>query len=466
MQILNRISMRNIITFIFLTTLHFFVHAQNVPNGDFEKWRIRDHYKPAGMTATIRNAERSTDSWEGNYSLKLSNTFIPSSRGYRSYAFNVDKAKNIDGVAFTGDALSIAFWTKYDLAYGDTARVYVILRDKGVYKGKVDFRFTGTSQGEWVKYSVPIEWTSSHSVDSVWINLYSYADYGVDGDGYVLFDDIHFTNLDERQMDFENHGFENWDNIGINYPNGWRSLDLLYYDTYYSFFYEPTVFQVQGEDAFQGESSMLVKNAKSNGSGGSRYGYCFLGLENNDYYTPFFSIDTFKYLQGYYKYIPDGDDTASINLRTWGKGAYKSNDYYYLGPAAEWTFFAFPINYNTSAIKADSAALIFYSGKTTDVRGPNSSLYLDNIELVMEPKSLGIEKIHRANQIYPNPFEHTITIQCYDNDILSIYNGMGKLIAQRAVLPGKNQIHLTQLSSGLYFIKTHKQSWTTKVIKR
>ena len=200
MQILNRISMRNIITFIFLTTLHFFVHAQNVPNGDFEKWRIRDHYKPAGMTATIRNAERSTDSWEGNYSLKLSNTFIPNSRGYRSYAFNVDKAKNIDGVAFTGDALSIAFWTKYDLAYGDTARVYVIFRDKGVYKGKVDFRFTGTSQGEWVKYSVPIEWTSSHSVDSVWINLYSYADYGVDGDGYVMFDDIHFTNLDERQM--------------------------------------------------------------------------------------------------------------------------------------------------------------------------------------------------------------------------------------------------------------------------
>jgi hypothetical protein len=64
MQILNRISMRNIITFIFLTTLHFFVHAQNVPNGDFEKWRIRDHYKPAGMTATIRNAERSTDSWK------------------------------------------------------------------------------------------------------------------------------------------------------------------------------------------------------------------------------------------------------------------------------------------------------------------------------------------------------------------------------------------------------------------
>ena len=112
------------------------------------------------------------------------------------------------------------------------------------------------------------------------------------------------------------------------------------------------------------------------------------------HYTPHFPIDTFKYLQGYYKYIPDGDDTARINLRTWGKGQYKSNDNFYLSAASNWTFFAFPINYYTSPIMADSAGLIFYSGKTDSVRGPNSSLYLDNLELVMQPKSMGINAIN------------------------------------------------------------------------
>ncbi|MDG1720481.1 MAG: hypothetical protein P8I31_04420, partial [Bacteroidia bacterium] len=185
-----------IILLCFLNAV-FFVNAQNIPNGDFEKWRVRDHFKPTGMTCTVRNSERTLDAKEGQYAIKLSNTYVPNSRGYRSYALNVDNVNGYDGVAFHGDPLSLCFWAKYDLAAGDTARVYAVFREKGTYKGKVDFRFTGSSNDEWVRYSVPIEWSSSRNADSVWINLYSYADYGVDGDGFVIFDDIHFTNLND-----------------------------------------------------------------------------------------------------------------------------------------------------------------------------------------------------------------------------------------------------------------------------
>jgi hypothetical protein len=458
--------MKHIVILSCLFNAILFVNAQNIPNGDFENWRVKDHYKPTGMTATVRNAERTSDAKEGQYALKLSNTYVPNSRGYRSYAFNEDNENGYDGVAFNGEPLSLCFWAKYDLAEGDTARVYAIFREKGTYKGKVDFRFTGKSNNEWLRYSVPIEWTSSRTADSVWINLYSYADYGVDGDGFVIFDDIHFTNLNERQEDIFNHGFEDWQNIGVKYPAGWRTIELVSYERSYSFLYEPTVFNITESDVFMGENSLLVKNAYSNSSGNLRYGYCYLGTENNDYYTPHFPIDTFKYLQGYYKYLPDGDDTARINLRTWEKGKYKSNDNFYLSAANEWTFFAFPINYYSGTATADSAGLIFYSGKTDSIRGPNSSLYLDNLELVMQPKSLGVHTLDENISIYPNPFQQNITIESTESNTLDIYNTLGKRIATHKIIQDNNTLDVAELPVGIYYLKTRKQSWTKKVIKQ
>ena len=54
------------------------------------------------------------------------------------------------------------------------------------------------------------------------------------------------------------------------------------------------------------------------------------GDENDDYYTPHTPfLDTFKYLQGYYKFLPDGPDTARITVRTFanGQGRRSYNDF-------------------------------------------------------------------------------------------------------------------------------------------
>lgn len=442
------------------------VFSQNIPNGDFEQWEVRDHFQLNNYYSPTRNVERSSDAKEGKYALKLSNTYIENSTGYRGYAHNASKANGVDGVAFSGDALSLVFWSKHDLAQGDTARVYAIFRDKGVYKGKVDFRFTGSSNGNWLKYSVPIEWNGNRLVDSVWLYFYSYADAAVDGDGFVLFDDVHFTKLNQRQMDFANSGFEDWTNIGLNFPTAWRSLDLLVYDTYTSFLYEPTTASVTKTEAFRGERSLLVKNAYSNANGNLRYGYCFIGTENDDYYTPSFPTDTFKYLQGYYKYIPDGDDTARINYRTWEKGAGKSYDNLFLPASQEWKFFTLPINYYSKTARPDSAALIIYSGKTDSVRGPNSALYIDELNLVMEPKGVGIEEISNYIRLYPNPTSANLHIESAVNDNISFYNCIGENVGTFNLYPGHNIISTSDFQSGLYFIKSnHTNQWIQKIVK-
>ena len=65
-------------------------------------------------------------------------------------------------------------------------------------------------------------------------------------------------------------------------------------------------------------------------------------------------------------------------------------DILYLPASSEWKFFTLPINYYSKTAMPDSAALIIYSGKTDSVRGPNSSLYIDELKLVMEPKGVGV----------------------------------------------------------------------------
>lgn len=452
----------------YIVVLYTLLLAAQVPNGDFENWEVRDHFKLNNYYSPTRNVQRSSDAKEGKYSLKLSNTYIENSTGYRGYAYNIDKPNGVNGFAYSGDALSLVFYSKHELAIGDTARVYAIFRDKGVYKGKVDFRFTGSSNGDWIKYSVPIEWNGSRLTDSVWLYFYSYADAAVDGDGFVLFDDVHFTKLNQRQPDITNFGFEDWENTGLSFPKSWRSLDLLVYDTYVSYLYEPTTTKVTSTEAFRGDASLLVKNAYSNASGSLRYGYCFIGTENNDYYTPCFATDTFKYLQGYYKYLPDGDDTARINYRTWEKGAGKSYDILYLPASSEWKFFTLPINYYSKTAMPDSAALIIYSGKTDSVRGPNSSLYIDELKLVMEPKGVGVHTPNNQIKIYPTPVNSILFVETQSKEDLIIFNYLGIIIDSYNILPGENEINLSAYSPGIYFIKSNKTSsqWIQKIVKQ
>ena len=442
--------------------------AQNIPNGDFENWEKRDHFKLDNWYSPYRNVERTTDAKVGNYALKLTNTYSENGNGYKGYIRNLDynNRDSINGFAVSGDPLSLVFWSKHDLADGDTARVYIIFRDHGVYKGKVDFRFTGSSNDKFVKYSVPISWNGSRTPDSAWIYLYSYLNAKVNGDGYVIYDDMHFEKIGERMPDFTNHDFEDWTNIGNDYPVGWRTFDLWYYENYVNFLPERTSFKVSGEDAYIGDYALKVTNYYS---GKPRYTYHYTGTENNDFYTPVFPVnDTFKFLQGYYKYFPEGNDTARLIYRTWENRVSRSYDNLYLPKAENWTFFKMPINYYTSAAMPDSATILFYSAFTDSVEGAKSTLFLDGLELVMNPKAVTVKEFNNTIEIYPNPTSNTVTIISPESGDLYITNLAGQLMQNQLIQSGTNKLSLNGLNPGVYFFtfNTKNKKWTTKILKQ
>jgi hypothetical protein len=84
----------------------------------------------------------------------------------------------------------------------------------------------------------------------------------------------------------------------------------------------------------------------------------------------------------------------------------------------------------------------------------------------MQPKSLGISSLDENSSIYPNPFSKSITIEPTENNTVDIYNTLGKQLATFEITQGKNTLHLASLPSGIYYIKTRKQSWIKKVIKQ
>ena len=426
---------------------------------------MRDHFKLSGWYSFTKNVERTTDAKEGNYAIKLINT----TNGNRGLARNLDynNKQEINGDAVSGDALSISFWCKYDLAAGDTARFYAVLREKGTYKGKVDFRFTGDSDDEFVKFTIPIEWNTSgnRQIDSAWFNLYSYVENVVDGDGYVIFDDFAFENIGERVGAFPNSGFEDWYNVGVEFPENWRSVDLLVYDTYTSFLNTPSSTKTFTKDAHTGNHSLVIQNYMSGDN--VRRGYSFIGEENNDYYTPHFPfVDTFKYIQGYYKFIPDGSDTARINMRTYHEGNSRSNNNLFIHEeATEWTYFSMPLTYN-STLDPDSAALIFYSGNDQDGEyNLGTKLYLDNLELVLEPTPLQLSIVHIENTItnYPNPTSDKVYLDTREvYTTCTIADALGKTEEARLI---NNTVSLKNYPSGIYFITLHGANNSVSALK-
>ncbi|MGB0850686.1 MAG: T9SS type A sorting domain-containing protein [Bacteroidia bacterium] len=457
--------MKKLILTLLSLCLFALSYSQNIPNGDFEQWEVREHQTLDDWYSYTSTVERTTDSKSGKYAIKLRNIYSKTSNGSKGYVSNhvYNNEAEYDGFAMSGDPLSVVFWSKHDLALGDTARLYMVFRDKGAYKGKIDFRMTGSTNDKFVKYNVPISWNSARTPDSAWIYIYSKVRSKIAGDGYIIFDDIHFEKIGERMPDFTNHDFENYHNIGVHFPSGWRSIDLRTYDNYGTFYTKRSVFKSSESEVFQGKHSIKIGNYMSGSN--IRTGYCFFGTEDNDYYTPAFAFkDTFKYLQGYYRYEADAQDTGRINVRTYAAGNSRSNNNFYFPPTEEWTFFSVPLTYNDNRTP-DSAAVIAYSTFKNSDRGEKTALYLDNLSMVLEPTpfNLSVTEKHLDANVYPNPCKKTLHINSdyYFDECIAI-DALGRSTILK--IRGK-EIDMSKLQDGLYFISLSNTEGRTLAIK-
>lgn len=107
-------------------------------------------------------------------------------------------------------------------------------------------------------------------------------------------------------------------------------------------------------------------------------------------------------------------------------------------------------------------------------RDYNNELYLRASDGVMGTELwkigsgvIGIEELEKdANviKLYPNPVTGFVTLESQNPGIISVSDIVGKVVLTQSIDQGKNNIDLTDYSSGIYFIKAGK--FTYKLIKQ
>lgn len=171
---------------------------------------------------------------------------------------------------------------------------------------------------------------------------------------------------------------------------------------------------------------------------------------------------------GYYKFLPQNNDTMVISITLYLSGEVVSSATLSSNlTVSEWTSFSISLPDYTTADSAQIGFAAFYNELGSLPSGPhgNSILYIDNLNFdnLITGISEQIVKTYLFN-LYPNPSSEIVTLNIdnanYTDLTLNIYNVAGKLITSETLEGNKQQINVGGLSNGIYMVEIKTKEWT------
>ncbi|MBN1462707.1 MAG: T9SS type A sorting domain-containing protein [Paludibacteraceae bacterium] len=258
-----------------------------------------------------------------------------------------------------------------------------------------------------------------------------------------------------------NSGFEDWTGT-VEYPTSWLNCNMAGGPTYpvsKSTDHYPTdvgSFSVKMETNF-------VQAQQLN----CAHGFIKTGQYLGDFGPGFAIVGHPNSLCGYYKFLPENNDTMIISINLFLAGTIvASGSLTSTSTVSDWTPFNIPIS---SYITADSAEIGFsayYSVYGQMPTGPwgNSVMYVDNINFDNLITSVSEMKSDNATySLYPNPASNNVTVDINTTNkidlTLNIYSVTGKLITSYSFLQDKYQMDVSNLENGIYFVEIISNQW-------
>jgi len=454
--------MKNLALILFLFTFGW-ASAQNVPNGDFEAWDVKQEFSPTGFQ-TLGTVTRTTDNKVGKTAVRLENK--AQNKGFGAIAnTRFDSGFAYGGIPYEDRPLSLNFWAKYDLAANDKAHIICYFKSNNRVIGIINFQIEGSSANKFLEYSVPITWYSVGLPDSVTFFASSrslYSNY-TRGDGYIIFDDLHFATIYNRNENIDNGEFEDWDTASTDAPQSWfRTEDLLIDQEGDDFGF---TWVSKTEDGYKGSAIRLQNQNVGNEIIGGAL------LSHSDYvnfFKPSFPASKpWKYIEGYYKYDSDNGDSATCLVAMYNKGTLVGGVNFKIGTeASDWTYFAMPITYFVQLV--DSATIIIGSADLDKPLGDNTELWLDELRFADWTASASTPEYSKVN-IYPNPAGQTIQVS-FENEgsaIIEITNLHGVKVMEVETTTFENRLDISSLEPGMYQVTVinNEQRRTQKILK-
>ena len=170
------------------------------------------------------------------------------------------------------------------------------------------------------------------------------------------------------------------------------------------------------------------------------------------------------------------DSTESYLVEMWVKGEgeirtnYYSNEYgqyndYVVFSETDWTKIEQTISPEQFS---DTAELIISVRNTVGM----DHMMIDSVALTVvggTPTSIKEQLLKNIN-FYPNPANHTLTLNLEANSTVLVYDLMGKVVLQEVVAKGTQNIDISSISNGLYTLSVKSENGTTlnnkfKVVK-
>ena len=392
-----------------LMTLASLVGAQNIPNGGFENWSNDtsfnlDSWNIAGSVT------RSTDAVEGGVAVRLDNTVNNQSRAFVATA--PIGPGGIKGIPYDEAPLSMRFYAKYNLALGDRAQVVAAFTNKGNYIAVTSFLIEGNSADTFTYFSIPIQYQISTLPDSVAILISSIEldSNRVNGDGYLIIDDLHFASISTRNKALPNGKFNSWTEQYTQKLDFWLTTDSYLKQVSGQSFNPPLVRKTTDSHGGQTAVELTSRNIGQD----TLPGVIFSGKDPEQFEKPSFPVtQKWKYIEGYYKFDRQNNDSAFVGVGLFKNGVPIGGAQAALvTPQTGWTYFAFELSYLVD-ITPDSATVMFTNANPDAPRGTGSVLTLDDIQFTNQ--NLGVFNLF-ANKltVYPNPFQDEIHITGLD----------------------------------------------------
>jgi hypothetical protein len=451
-----------------LTALSFgALNAQTVPNGGFENWTIEHYFDEPnfGLTSNLQafyttqegNVKKTTDAFAGNFAAQLI-TVASSTDTIPGIIFlGTPNGSFLDGgIPINVRPDSLKCYAKFNIQPNDTAYILIAFKKFGVANpiGAAQLAFTG-AQNTYQSYASLINWIDSTSVPDTLVGFMVSSNINQNPafPGSELFlDNIGFTGA----IGAPSTNFETWTAVESLEPDEWWTPNFALINQ------TPCV--TQSTDARTGQFALRIENVISN------FGDT-LGFVTNGY----FGINDFMggmavnqnpvMVSGYYKYTPVGNDTALVGVFiskfdvTFGYSVRLDSMLVKLPPAANYTNFIVPINYNGWPI-ADSLNITFASGNfqnDSSLLVPGSVLLVDDIEVFYNPVSVESFKFEQSPNVFPNPAQNTLYIKLdknYATQIFKLFDAKGSLVFEGNCQYQDGTIasmDISEVPQGLYF---------------
>lgn len=413
-----------------------FLQAQSLQNTNFENWTIanysdlQDWITSNEISIPLVGLPSATEVNPGvtNSALKLE-TVANTTDTMVGFITNSDDPFSGDGgFPYSQKPTGLSGYFRYNIMPNDTARILVVFKNSGIVYSVDTISIWGT-QNSFTLNSFPLPWISASGITPDTVIL-AVASSDVVNSVFVAGSTLELDNLVFTGPGISQtiHGdFDTWVPKTISDLTDWSISGEVSRTT----------------DAFSG--TYAAKLITLNGSFGTEPAGIFQSFS----VTPTQAVDT---LIGWYKYLPKGMDSASIELNLFGPGpgvTITKN----LGAAASYAQFKVPITGVTSStmgifLNIQSSA---WSGTPTD----SSTLYIDSISI--KPGTVGVNEIvgTAGVSVYPNPAKDVLKM-AVDNKVseveVTLYNTFGARVSANTVKVDGAEVTLPvkHLATGLY----------------